>query len=212
MLTAVPTAIETLERVLRGGRKVGVYLFASSQDMLTRTLGTGGAIREAFRTAIYSGGDIHSAATLLALSRRDLQQVEGQLSQGVVLLRSAVTQPAQMVRVPQVDSAGVAAMLGVPREAVGAAVDDTCTVISPTHPPDVARSSTVIGTAARPSQRQRTAEEQRIVDLFTQGQDVPAIVTAIYGFNSKQGAKYQKARATVERVLREALTSRVAKR
>src|SRR5947208_6324369 len=66
----IPEAPKYLAKILREGRKVGIYLVTAAQDFLVKTIAPqgGGAIRECYRTAFYVGGDSTTAKILLDLS------------------------------------------------------------------------------------------------------------------------------------------------
>lgn len=104
-------AMPMLTRILREGRKVDLFAISSAQDMLTKTLGGNSAARDAFRTAYYMGGDLHSASALLDMPRRDIAAQEASLARGVALTRSAATSAAELVRVPFADDASVRYLL-----------------------------------------------------------------------------------------------------
>ena len=112
---SVPDGLRVLTRVLREGRKVDLFAVAAAQDLLVKTLGTGGAVRDNFRTAYYLGGDTHSAAVLLDMPRRDITQAETQLRTGVALLRSKATPQARLVAVPYATDAAIYGLLPGPR-------------------------------------------------------------------------------------------------
>lgn len=111
----VDHAPEVLTRIVREGRKVGLLAITSSQDFLVKSIGTGGAVRDQFRTAIYGGGDAHSAAVLLDMPRRQID--DGPLGKGTVLLRSAATPTASLARLPLVSDDDLRQLLPMPTEA-----------------------------------------------------------------------------------------------
>jgi DNA segregation ATPase FtsK/SpoIIIE-like protein len=190
----VPGAMDTLGALLREGRKVGLYLVSSSQDLLASTLKTGGEIRENLRTAYYSGGAGDSAVRLLDMPKRDIATYEAQLGRGVVLLRSSATSPAQLVRVPLASNEGIARLLS----------DD--------HP-TMARNVSQDGTGTVTGQhrdsapeRPYSAEERRIIDLLLSGAGVNDIIREVKGIDpARGGRKVQDARAEIEAVLRSSL-------
>jgi hypothetical protein len=112
MVDMVPKVTERVGKLLRMGRHARIYTAGASQDFLIKTLGGSSGIRDCYRTAYYSGGDILSAAPLLDLKQREI--AEGQLGQGVVYLRSSATTPAQLVRVPYASNEAVYRLLGQP--------------------------------------------------------------------------------------------------
>jgi hypothetical protein len=100
----VKDAVQMLSKLLRQGRALGLFVAGASQDFLVKTLGGSSGVRDCYRTAAYSGGDLVGAVSLLDMPRKDIAAVEGELGQGVVLLRSAATTPATLVRVPYVSN------------------------------------------------------------------------------------------------------------
>jgi hypothetical protein len=106
---SVKGAIARLGRVLREGRKAGVLALGSSQDFLVKSLGGSSAVRDCYRTAFYSGGDINSARALLDVPQKDID--EGRLGSGIAYLRSSATSPAALVRVPLATNRAVRGLL-----------------------------------------------------------------------------------------------------
>lgn len=187
----VPGAMNTLGKLLREGRKVGLYLVTSSQDLLASTLKTGGEVRENLRTAFYLGGAGDSVVRLLDMPRREISTYEHQLGQGVALLRSSATSPAQLVRVPLASNHGIAGLLSdnhptMPRVA---AQEEAGTV--PGQHPD--------STPPEPA----TALERRILDLWLSGVGVNEIIRQVYDVDpAKGGRKVPPLREEVEQVIR----------
>jgi len=117
ILAQIKEAPGYLARILREGRKVGIYMITVAQDFLVSTIapGGGGAVRDCYRTAYYVGGDSTTAKILLDQPVRELAQVESELGQGTVLLRSSrvpQVKQAQRVRVPYVDNQALYQLLG----------------------------------------------------------------------------------------------------
>jgi hypothetical protein len=193
----VPGAMDTLGSLLREGRKVRLYLVTSSQDLLTKTLQTGGEIRENLRSCYYSGGAGTSAVQLLDMSKKDIATYEHQLGQGVVLLRSASTPQATLARVPLASNEGIIRLLS----------ND-----APTMPRMAPQDST--GTAQgqhRDSTPAKvyTAEERRIIDLLLSGAGVNDVLRDVKGIDpARGGRKVQEARAEIEAVIRANLSAR----
>lgn len=108
----VPNAPEYLENILREGRKVGIFLIVASQDFLVKTIAPagGGAVRDCYRTAFYSGGDATTAKILLDMPANQIP--EDALGQGAVMLRSKVMKRAARVSVPYVDNSALYRLLG----------------------------------------------------------------------------------------------------
>jgi hypothetical protein len=99
-----------ISKLLREGRKYGIFLIVASQDFLVKTTGMdGGAVRKCFRTAFYVGGD---GATARALLETGSPIAETKLGKGVIAIRCKDTQEAVEARVPYVDNDSVYQMLG----------------------------------------------------------------------------------------------------
>jgi DNA segregation ATPase FtsK/SpoIIIE-like protein len=105
----VPDAAKMLGKILRQGRALRMYLVGASQDFLTKTIGSSSGVREAYRTAFYSGGDLTGARSLLDIRQNEIE--EHRLGQGVVYLRSSATSPARLVRVPLASNEGIHRLL-----------------------------------------------------------------------------------------------------
>lgn len=105
---SIPKVFDRLGRLLREGRKVHVLVMGATQSALVKVLGGDSAIREAYRTAIYLGGDRVSASALLDMPQRSID--DGPLGNGVALLRSAATSPARLVRLPFVSNAALSGL------------------------------------------------------------------------------------------------------
>lgn len=114
IVAQVDQAPNVLTRIVREGRKVGLLAITSSQDFLVKSIGTGSAARDSFRTAVYAGGDAHSAAVLLDMPRRAID--DGPLGRGTVLLRSAATPQAALARLPLVTDADLTRLLPMPSD------------------------------------------------------------------------------------------------
>lgn len=186
----VPGAMDTLGALLREGRKVGLYLVTSSQDLLTSTLKSGGEIRENLRTAYYAGGAAHSAVPLLDLSKKDVSAYEAQLGRGVVLLRSASTSPATLARVPLASNQAIAGLL--PDD-----LHDQAETIEPATPGQPSGNGAA---------KAYSAEERRILDMYLQGASVAEIAREISG--AKNGRRYTEASERAQAIVRDALKER----
>ena len=112
IVSKVDTAPDTLTSIVREGRKVGLLAITSSQDFLVKSIGTGSAARDNFRTAIYAGGDQVSARVLLDVKARDIP--ESELGRGVVMLRSQATPAAGLARLPLVTDSDLHRLLPAP--------------------------------------------------------------------------------------------------
>lgn len=112
VITEIKEASEYIAKILRQGRKYGIYLIVASQDFLAKTVSgdEGGAIRKMYRTALYVGGDATTAKTLLNMHPKDIP--ETQLGKGTIMLRCSTTKQAVMTRVPYLDNAALYRLLG----------------------------------------------------------------------------------------------------
>lgn len=207
----VKDAPARLGKLLREGRKVSLLTIGASQSMLIKEIGGSSTLRDQYRTAFYVGGDRKSAAAMLDMPERDID--DGPLGKGVVLLRSKATAPARLVRVPLVSNASLYQLLSV---APGG-------VIAPTEPLSnplqtgfgfaamaTARNGIETGSKpdsetgnAAPTSAIPTSETARILALFKAGKSTADIVRELYG--SITGTPYQKRRAEIEAVIRAAM-------
>ena len=97
IIAKLPDTMDYLGEILREGRKVDILLITATQDMLVKTLGSAGAVRECFRTGIYVGGDPTTARLLLDIKGK---VDDGHLGKGVAMMRSSATPIATEVRLP----------------------------------------------------------------------------------------------------------------
>lgn len=198
---AVPTVMDDLGRILREGRKVGVLVIGASQSMLVKSLGGDATLRDAYRTAYYLGGDLHSGAALLDMPQKNID--DGQLTTGLALLRSVATTPAQLVRVPLASNAAIDALLGSPAASVARRVGFHISSDAPDGKPNGSLMEATPAQASRSSQRPEVA---RVRALFAQGLDIAQIVKETHGIDAGKGGRtYQDAARQVQALLREAL-------
>jgi hypothetical protein len=106
-----PEIAPHLSKLLRQGRQYDVCLIGATQDMLVKTLGTSGGVRECFRTGYYTGGDMTTARVLLDLQKGQAIDEDGLGVQGRVYLKTAIA-AAMEVRVPLASNDAVYALLG----------------------------------------------------------------------------------------------------
>jgi hypothetical protein len=100
-----------IAKLLREGRKYGIFLIVASQDFLVKTIGMdGGGVRKCFRTAMYVGGDPTTAGVLLGDTGGKLP--ENDLGKGTIMLRCAATKHPVQAHVPYVDNESLYRMLG----------------------------------------------------------------------------------------------------
>ncbi len=200
----VKDAPDHMARILREGRKVGILLVTAAQDWLVKSIGGTGATRDNFRTAYYLGGDMTSARVLL-----DVQKGvdDGQLGQGLAFLRSKVTSPAQLVRVPLASNYALERLLPDFQQASSPILDvPTGEVLElPGNPAGTQQEPIQLVTStASQSPGSLTAEELRVVSLFREGKDVAEIVRTLHP-HAKQGRATQLHSAQVQEILRKVL-------
>ncbi len=200
----VPDAVPRIGRLLREGRKVHLLTVGASQSMLVKEVGGSSALRDQYRTACYVGGDKKSAAAILDMPERTID--DGPLGGGVVLLRSEATKPARLVRVPLVSNAAIAALLGgeTPDESTtgkGLSMGFRAPVkTAPAESPLKVDESRLASGESPIAESPQTA---RILALFRQGKSIGEIVKELTGATS--GAKYNQTRAEVEATIRRAM-------
>lgn len=108
----IKTAPGHLAKLLREGRKYGVFVIVASQDFQVKTIGMeGGSVRKCLLTTYYTGGDATTARELL--NEPGLTVNENELGKGKVYLKCAGTQNKPvLVCVPFVDNESVYRLLG----------------------------------------------------------------------------------------------------
>jgi hypothetical protein len=185
-----------MSRILREGRKVGLLTIGAAQDFLVKTLGGTGAVRDCYRTAFYVGGDQQTARVLLDVPGR---VDDGQLGQGLAFLRSRVTTPAQLVRVPLASNRAITGLLAA--DDLDARVAAPAPSWRPAGVQTAARQD--VDATASQSPPAPSVEHARILQLFRDGMDVAGVVREVYGVSSKQGRAYQEKSAEVQQVLRQ---------
>lgn len=101
-----------LAKLLREGRKYGIFVIIASQDFQVKTIGMdGGSVRKCLLTVFYTGGDKTTGKELLNMQEKDL--AENEIGKGVVYLRCVGTQNQPvLVQVPFVDNEAVYKLLG----------------------------------------------------------------------------------------------------
>ena len=110
-----PKVAQYMTDILREARKVDIYFIGAAQDMLVKTLGVNGGVRENFLTAFYVGGDATTARIILDLPPK-AHLDEANLGKGLAMLRSAATPDATLVRIPYVSNETLYKLLGRPEE------------------------------------------------------------------------------------------------
>jgi hypothetical protein len=221
----VEGAVPHLTKLLRQGRALGLFVAGASQDFLVKTLGGGSGVRDCYRTAAYSGGDVVSAASLLDMSRKDIAAVEGELGGGVALLRSHATTPARLVRVPYVSNEALYRLLpdnlhqqapSMPRvnpaahqQRDGIQHDAVCASPPAGDRPDVCQFDAEQAAAASAPARGKpvSVEAERALALLMAGKSTTEITEELRGVNSRQGGKYRAAANEIHELLREALAA-----
>ena len=225
IVSKVDQAPDVLTAIVREGRKVGLLAITSSQDFLVKSIGTGSAARDNFRTAIYAGGDQVSARVLLDVKARDIP--ESELGRGVVMLRSQATPTAGLARLPLVTDSDLHRLLPAPARDVSDPTPRRPSLVELVNPPrpalrvvrpdeDADGIPVHTGTAVEPEFEPETEQNEasvlvrtstpadddprarRVVELFKQGVSRNSICTIIYGGKSPRTLR------EVNRILTEA--------
>lgn len=113
VVSEVNKAADYLGKLLRQGRKYGIFVIVASQDFQVKTTGMdGGSVRKCLLTCFYTGGDTTTAKELL-YSEKPSGLPENKIGKGTVLLRCTGTKnEATLAKVPFVDNAAVYRLLG----------------------------------------------------------------------------------------------------
>ena len=207
----LPGAVAQIGRLLREGRKVHLLTIGASQSMLIKEVGGSSALRDQYRTACYVGGDRKSAAAILDVPERLID--DGPLGKGIILLRSEVTKPPALVRVPLVSNEAIAALLG--ERVAPKTLDDRPLESQPSFgfrpaPKDtpskvdgrsIESSESCSGSGISPNGD--SVQKARILALFRQGKSIAEIVKELSGASG--GTTYNKIKAEVEATIREAM-------
>jgi hypothetical protein len=115
ILREIPDVASFMLTILEEGRKVGVFLISAAHNFLVKTVAPklgGGSIRDCYRTVYYGGGDNTTAQALLGMSKNEIEEKEGTLGKGVVMLRSAAAKKPGIGYVPFVDNEALYRLLG----------------------------------------------------------------------------------------------------
>ncbi len=199
----VPEAPEHLGRLLREARKVNIFIIGAAQDFLVKTIGGAGAVRDCYRTAFYVGGDAQTARVLLDV-RGSVD--DGQLGQGLAMLRSKATPQAALVRVPYASNEAISRLLDGSETAYGPTID----MPSPMPERSQPVAEPVAAYPALESAATVAPEAARVASLFLAGKTPSEIVLELHGIKSSQGAKYQQALSEVLDLVRQGVAPKAA--
>jgi len=129
IVAEIKEAPSYIAKLLREGRKYGIFLVVASQDFLVKTTGMdGGGVRKCFRTALYVGGDPTTANVLLGETQGKIP--ENDLGKGTIMLRCAATRQPVLANVPYVDNESLYTLLGPSTFVAGAPVEEEEVVTS----------------------------------------------------------------------------------
>jgi hypothetical protein len=108
----IKDAPELVGKLLRQGRKYGIYLIVASQNYDVKTLGVEGegGVRKCFRTIFYVGGDPVSVKELLNTKVSEIP--ENDLGQGTIMLKCATIEDPIVASVPYLDNESLSLLLG----------------------------------------------------------------------------------------------------
>jgi hypothetical protein len=182
-----------LGRVLREGRKLGLYLIVAAQDLLVSTINSTSGLRSQFATVYYGGGDPYTAKAILA------QRVAEPPGKGVAWMRSVLQIEPQQVRVPLVTNDNLATLLATNPANI---VDVTATTVANRPAAPVAADKPEVADVAV------SEDAQRALELFLGGLSLADIVKTMRGVSSQQGGTYQKNLGEIQDLLRQAFAAR----
>lgn len=192
--------MERLGRILREGRKLGLFVITAMQDALISTIGGSSGLRSQFQTVYFGGNpgtDPTTARALLGSAK--LPPAPGK---GIVWLRSAATGgDPRLVRVPLVENGDIAWLLGPPP--VGYPMATAPPVVDA---PFVAKVKPIEATVADSS----AAIEAYLA--FLAGDDAAKITEARTGIDSSKGGAFQKANRDTQQLIREGMQAFLAQR
>jgi hypothetical protein len=174
--------------LVRVGRGVGLFLLVGAQDMLAKSVSLT-AERDNFRTGFYLGGDRKTGSVLLGLPQREVSEPSGV---GVAWLRSAATQPPQLVRVPYASNRAVRSLLATAPARARKPAEAT-PVAYGSQPGSLASTASI------------SHEARRAAELFLSGADVAQIVKELSGVQASEGRRYQNESARVQALIREGM-------
>ena len=209
LVSLVDEAPEQLGRILREGRKVSMLCVGASQEFLVKVIGGSAGARDQYRTAFYLGGDKTSAAALLDLPARTID--DGPLGHGVALLRSAATPTAQIVRVPLASNTAIYRLLsGIqPADERHTQGPIDTTIEGEAYAVDMPESSQKVAADVCQNSAAEShkpgPESLRAAQLFISGKNPAEIVRELRGIKSNQGAAYQRALAEVHDLIRQGI-------
>lgn len=194
-------------KLLREGRKVHLLTIGASQSMLVKEIGGSSTVRDQYRTAFYVGGDRKSAAAILDIPERAID--DGPLGKGVVLLRSKSTQPARLVRVPLVSNASLYQLLGAHQAPQIAPTEPLPMGFHPAPKPQGAEGAAVgavegathsAPSSASGSAPALTPEAARALALIQAGKSISEVIKEMFGVSA--GRAYQEKTIWLMEVIR----------
>lgn len=201
LTSLVDDAPAHMGRIVREGRKVGVYALGCSQEWLVKVVGGSSGARDSFRTCFYLGGDRTSAAALLDVPARTID--DGPLGHGTALLRSVATPAARLVRVPLASNQGISRLLsGLSAGDARPIIEATAATLEPADRPEIGQKSPA---AVGQQSAAVSLEATLAAEKFLRGIDPAEIVREMRNVNSKQGAKYQQALAEIHELIRQGI-------
>ncbi|NCC30535.1 MAG: DUF87 domain-containing protein [Chloroflexia bacterium] len=182
----VTRGIDRITKLLREGRKYGMFVVGASQTMLIKAMGGDSSVRDAYRTAYYLGGDVRSAAALLDMPQRTID--DGCLETGIVYLRSKATSPAQLVRVPYASNEGILSILG--------GNDDAWAVSRETPGKPLGNHMETVISGHQDALDERS---YRVADMLRSGAQKSDIIATIWGATT--GRSYQSAAKDYDQII-----------
>lgn len=208
---AAPLA-DLLESISQEGRKLGVFALVLGQAWQAGRSG-GGALRDSLASCYIHRLRPAQARMLSGLTADSLPGDVLDLRPGEAYLLSTRGE-LKHVTIPQLGGPDLARVAGLLTDSAPTVERLTPTpaasasAVEADHKPE--RSQKVAGagpaTSAPQSAISQSPEAARVLALFRDGLDLPAIVEQVMGVKSNQGARYQKAAKEVNELLRQAVS------
>jgi hypothetical protein len=109
-----PEAVKLLDRIGRGGRQFGIFLWLASQSALVTDIGLSTACQAQFKTLSYGGGDRTSANRVMGKVTPAQEETLRTGKPGLTLMKADGVDDTEYVRTPLITNEALFAYLGLP--------------------------------------------------------------------------------------------------
>lgn len=109
-----PEAIESLDRIGRGGRQFGIFAWIATQSALVSDIGLSTASQAQFKTLIYGGGDKTSGNRVMGAVSSEQEKTLKKNGAGLTLMIADGQDDTEYVRAPLVTNEGMFEFLELP--------------------------------------------------------------------------------------------------